>query len=161
MGSGITEQVWTGIDVHREKYLRTGGIEGHIDSALMSEPYFAMNCLIRCKGRKTGRTYIHPLSYGVIAGEVIIVASKGGSDEHPGWYLNLRETPHVEFQVGPQAFRATWREPQGAERDRAWAYMAEYYPFYEGCHRRTKRVIPIVMMKAFEPIPVFQLSDLN
>lgn len=162
MGSNtLPEDLQAGISAHRDKYLRTGGREGHIDSALMGEPYFAMNCLIRCKGRKSGRTFIHPLSYGVIAGEVIIVASKGGSDEHPGWYLNLRENPHIEFQVGTQAFRATWREPQGAERERVWAYMAEFYPFYAGCQSRTKRVIPIVMMKAFEPVPVFQFSDLN
>ena len=71
---------------HREMYLRTGGVQGHIvDLTEVGGHAFTTHCLIRVKGRKSGRTQIAPLIYGDIGGEVGIVASKGGADQHPEW----------------------------------------------------------------------------
>ena len=44
-------------------------------------------------------------NHGDIGGEVVIVASKGGADEHPAWYLNIRDSATIKVQIGPQAFR--------------------------------------------------------
>jgi len=65
----------------------------------------------------------------------------------------------VEFQVATQAFRGTWREPKGAEREKIWAFMAECFPFYDDYKASTARIIPLVMLKAVEPIPVFKEED--
>ena len=145
---------------HRAMYLRSGGAEGHVmDITAVGGHPFTTHCLIRYTGRKSGKVFITPLIYGDIGGEVVIVASKGGADEHPAWYLNIRDSAHVEFQVATQAFRGTWREPEGAERDKVWAFMVDVFPSYAAYQASTARRIPLVMMKASETIPVFKESD--
>ena len=145
---------------HREMYLRSGGAEGHIqDLTPVGGRDFATHCMIKYTGRKSGKIFITPLCYGDIGGEVVIVASKGGADTHPEWYLNVREQKEVEFQIATQAFRATWREPQGAEREKVWTFMVDNFPFYASYQASTSRQIPLVMMKAVEGIPVFKESD--
>ena len=94
---------------HREMYLKSGGAEGHImDITPVGGRSFATHCLIKYKGRKSGKIFITALCYGDIAGEVVIVGSKGGADTHPEWYLNILAEPEVEFQIATQAFRATY-----------------------------------------------------
>src|SRR5688572_21272633 len=145
---------------HRELYLRSGGAEGHImDITPVGGHSFTTHCLIKYTGRKSGKIYITPLIYGDIGGEVVIVASKGGADTNPDWYLNIRDSEQVEFQIATQAFRATWREPQGAERDKVWAFMVDVFPSYANYQASTDRQIPLVMMKAVDEIPVFKESD--
>lgn len=145
---------------HREVYLRSGGAQGHImDISAVGGHSFTTHCMIRYTGRKSGKTFITPLIYGDIGGEVVVVASKGGADHHPAWYLNLRESDVVEFQVATQAFRGTWREPQGEERARIWAFMTGIFPSYAAYQASTGREIPLVMMKAAEAIPVFREED--
>jgi deazaflavin-dependent oxidoreductase (nitroreductase family) len=145
---------------HREMYLRSGGTQGHImDITAVGGHNFATHCLIKYVGRKSGKTFITPLCYADIGGEVVICGSKGGADQHPAWYLNIKDSPEIEFQVATQAFRATWREPVGAERDKVWAFMQDCYPFYTTYQSSTKRVLPLVMMKAVAPVPVFKESD--
>lgn len=145
---------------HRTMYLRSGGTEGHImDLTPVGGHSLGTHCLIKYRGRKSGRIYITPLSYGIIGGEVVISASKGGADEHPAWYLNIREMEEVEFQIATQAFRASWREPEGGERDKVWNFMVDCYPFYADYQAATDRQIPLVMMKPIDAIRVFQESD--
>jgi deazaflavin-dependent oxidoreductase (nitroreductase family) len=145
---------------HRENYLRSGGTEGHImDITAVGGYPFATHCLIKYKGRNSGKTYITPLCYGDIGGEVVICASKGGADEHPAWYLNIQASTEIELQVATQAFRATWREPVGPERERVWAFMQACFPFYTTYQSSTKRVLPLVMMKVIGSVPVFKESD--
>jgi deazaflavin-dependent oxidoreductase (nitroreductase family) len=148
------------IGAHLTAYLRSGGAEGHVvDGRPSGAPLFGTTCLIRYTGRRSGRTMITPLSYADRGGEVIIVGSKGGSDTHPAWYLNLVAAPKVDFQIATQAFRATWREPEGAERRKIWDFMVECYPFYGVYQTRTSRQIPIVMMNPIAAIPVFREAD--
>jgi deazaflavin-dependent oxidoreductase (nitroreductase family) len=150
------------ITAHRDGYLRSGGAQGHIvDGRGSGGHFFAANCLIKFKGRKSGKTFITPLAYGAIGGEVVIVASKGGADEHPAWYLNVRESPEIAFQIATQAFRAAWREPAGAERKKIWDFMVDCFPFYATYQASTSRIIPVVVMKPLEEIPVFKESDLT
>ncbi|HEY8384946.1 MAG TPA: nitroreductase/quinone reductase family protein, partial [Porticoccaceae bacterium] len=65
----------------------------------------------------------------------------------------------VEFQIGTQAFRATWREPQAPERDKIWSFIVDCHPFYASYQASTDRVIPLVMMKPVEQIEVFKATD--
>lgn len=145
---------------HREMYLRSGGAQGHImDITAVGGHAFTTHCLIKYTGRKSGKIFITPLIYGDLGGEVVIVASKGGADENPAWYVNIRDSDKVEFQVATQAFRGTWREPEGAERDKVWDFMVGVFPSYTSYQASTGRRIPLVMMKAVEPIPVFKEED--
>lgn len=156
----ITETRRDWVTEHREMYLRSGGAQGHImDISAVGGRGFATHCLVRYKGRKSGKIFISPLCYADIGGEVVICASKGGADTHPDWYLNIRDSKEVEFQIATQAFRAAWREPQGPEREKIWNFMVDCFPFYATYQLSTRRVLPLVMMKSIEAIPVFKESD--
>jgi deazaflavin-dependent oxidoreductase (nitroreductase family) len=150
------------IGEHLGTYLRSGGAEGHIlDNRGSGGHHFGTTCLVRYVGRKSGKVFITPLTYADRGGEVIIAGSKGGSDNHPAWYLNIAAARHVDFQIATQAFRATWREPEGDERRKIWDFMVDCYPFYGVYETRTTRQIPLVMMKPVEPIPVFSEADIT
>lgn len=145
---------------HRELYLRSGGAQGHVmDVTAVGGHAFTTHCMIRYQGRKSGKTFITPLIYGDIGGEVVIVASKGGADHHPAWYLNIRDSKEIAFQVATQAFRAMWREPEGEEREKVWNFMVDVFPSYANYQASTDRQLPLVMMKPVEPIAVFKESD--
>jgi len=147
---------------HRKTYLSSGGVRGHItDISHVRGHAFTTNCLIKYRGRKSGKTYVTPLIYGDIGGEVVVVGSRGGADRHPVWYLNILACTELEFQIATEAFRATWREPAGAERDKVWAFMVDIYPAYAEYQRATPRQIPLVMMKAIAPAEVFKESDVT
>lgn len=153
-----TRKDW--ISEHREAYLQSGGAKGHImDITAVGGHSFTTHCLIKYTGRKSGKVFITPLIYGDIGGEVVIVASKGGADHHPAWYLNIVDSDEVEFQIGTQAFRATWREPAGEEYSKVWNFMVDVFPAYANYQASTSRKIPLVVMKATAPIEVFKESD--
>jgi deazaflavin-dependent oxidoreductase (nitroreductase family) len=142
---------------HLGMYLESGGAEGHIvDVSDIGGHKFTTTLLLRYVGRKSGRTLITPLIYGDIGGEVVIVASKGGADHHPAWYLNVSELQEVDFQIATQAFRASIREPEGEERARVWDFMAGVFPPYRKYQASTDREIPLVMLSAIEPIAIFK-----
>ena len=148
---------------HRDIYLQSGGAQGHVDGHLARSAAiaFTTHCLIKVRGRKSGKTRIVPLIYGDIGGEIVIVASKGGADKHPDWYLNLRADEHVDVQIATQAFRATWREPEDVERHKVWDFMVGVYPPYITYQRSTARHIPVIMMTPVETIDVFRESDIQ
>jgi deazaflavin-dependent oxidoreductase (nitroreductase family) len=146
---------------HLHSYLRSGGVEGHImDISEVGGHAFTTHCLIKLRGRKTGATRITPLIYGDIGGEIVIVASKGGADQHPEWYLNLRASEHVDVQIATQAFRTTWREPEDVERHKVWDFMCSAYPPYITYQKSTTRHIPVVMLTPVAIIDIFSESEL-
>ena len=147
---------------HLRRYLESGGTEGHFyDFGPINGEGYQPICLIKHIGRKTGRTLIVPLIYGMVEGEIVIVASKGGAPSHPAWFLNIAAAKEVEVQVATQAFRATWREPTETERQRIWDQMVAIYPPYAEYQVSTERLIPLVMMKPLLAIPAFKQTDLD
>jgi deazaflavin-dependent oxidoreductase (nitroreductase family) len=147
---------------HLHRYLQSGGTEGHLyDFGPINGEGYQPICLIKHVGRKTGRRLILPLIYGMIAGEIVIVASKGGAPTHPAWYLNIAAVSEIEVQIAAQAFSASWREPGDAERQRVWDQMVAIYPPYAEYQQSTERLIPLVMMKPIAAIAVFTEADLD
>jgi deazaflavin-dependent oxidoreductase (nitroreductase family) len=142
---------------HLDMYLGSGGVQGHIvDVTDIGGHKFTSTLLLKYIGRKSGKTIITPLIYGDIGCEVVIVASKGGADHNPAWYLNVAESKEVSFQIATQAYRATWREPQGAERQKVWDFMEGIFPPYKKYQASTQRQIPLVMMQVIEPAETFK-----
>jgi deazaflavin-dependent oxidoreductase (nitroreductase family) len=132
---------------HLRSYLQSGGARGHIvDLRPIGGHAFTTSGQIRTI----------PLIYGSIGGEVVVVASKGGADVHPAWYLNLKGVPKASFQIASEAFDATLREPQGAERDAVWTFMEKVYPPYRDYQAATRRTIPLVMLTPVAPVEVFR-----
>lgn len=141
---------------HLAIYLDSGGAQGHIvDVSSVGGRALTTHCLIRYRGRRTGRDYVKPLIYGNVGGEIAVVASKGGADSHPEWYLNIVAGDTVDVQIATQAFQATWREPGGTERHNVWEFMSHLYPPYIAYQRSTSRHIPILMFSTVRPIDVF------
>lgn len=142
---------------HRATYLRSGGREGHIlDYRHLGGHRLTTTLLIETVGRKSGERRITPLIYGDTDGEVVIVASKGGADVHPGWYWNVKAMDEVTIQIGGQAFRCTWREPIGDERDHTWQFMAGIYPPYRDYQAATDRKIPIIIFRPGDEVEAFK-----
>lgn len=147
---------------HLHSYLQSGGTAGHFyDFGPINGEGHQPICLIKHVGRKSGRTLILPLIYGMVAGEIVIVASKGGAPADPAWYLNIVAAREVEVQIATQAFRATWRQPADAERQRIWDQMVAIFPPYASYQQVTDRLIPLVVMKPVTAIPVFTEDELG
>jgi deazaflavin-dependent oxidoreductase (nitroreductase family) len=141
---------------HLNLYLGSGGSKGHIvDVSDIGGRKFTTTLLLEYVGRKSGKTMITPLIYADIGGEVVIVASKGGADHHPAWYLNVAHRKELRFQIATQAFRGSWREPQGAERASVWDFVVGVFPPYKAYQASTTREIPLVMLSVIEPTESF------
>ena len=99
-------------------------------------------------GRKSGQKRSVMLTVPLVEGDTyVVVASRGGDDVHPAWYLNLRANPEVEvsLQGGPtQKWRAAVASPE--ERARMWPLIADKYRNYRGYQERTQREIPLVLL---------------
>ena len=134
---------------HANAYLSSGGAEGHLYQANRpGQPGLTVpSLLLTTTGRKSGERFIFPLFYGETgSGSYIVVASKGGAPQHPGWYHNLAANPDVEVQVGTAKFKARARTASGDERARLWQKALEFWPPYADYQQRTQREIPVVVL---------------
>jgi deazaflavin-dependent oxidoreductase (nitroreductase family) len=125
---------------HIERYEATDGLEGHRWNDTQT-------LLLTTVGRKSGEPRINALIYDLHRGDYVVVASKGGSDQHPAWYLNIEANPEVEVQVWGDKFKARARTASHEEREEIWPKMAAEWPDYENYQRKTDREIPIVILE--------------
>ncbi|HEY7756424.1 MAG TPA: nitroreductase family deazaflavin-dependent oxidoreductase [Actinomycetota bacterium] len=125
---------------HVRRYVETDGRSGHRWSGVHT-------LLLTTRGRKTGKLRRTALIYGRDGDRHVIVASQGGAEHHPQWYLNLVADPQVGVQVGAERFDATARPATGRERARLWRAMVEIWPDYERYQAKTEREIPVVMLE--------------
>jgi deazaflavin-dependent oxidoreductase (nitroreductase family) len=126
---------------HVQRYRETDGEVGHIwreGSTIL---------LLTTTGRRSGEPRTTPLIYAQDGDRYVIVASKGGAPEHPGWYENLSKDPNVELQVKSDVFRARARTAEGEERDRLWRKANEVWPHYDEYQTKTDREIPVVVLE--------------
>jgi deazaflavin-dependent oxidoreductase (nitroreductase family) len=98
-------------------------------------------------GRRTGEQRRNPLIYREHDGKYLIVASKGGSDAPPAWYLNLQAHPEVTVQVRGDVFAARARTATPQEKPVFWPEMTEVWPAYDEYQRKTEREIPVVVLE--------------
>jgi proline iminopeptidase len=128
-------------DEHVRRYRETGGEVGHI----WKEGSTVL--LLTTTGRKTGEPRTTPLIYAQDGDRYVIVASKGGAPDDPGWYRNLDQSPEVELQVEDEVFPARARTAEGEERDRLWQKANEVWPHYASYQEKTDREIPVVVLE--------------
>lgn len=96
-------------------------------------------------GRKTGEPRESPLLFLREGNRVILVASSGGRDKHPMWYLNLKSNPKVTFQIKDEVLALKARDATESERSEYWPKLDEMYSDFESYRSYTDRVIPIVI----------------
>ena len=126
---------------HVRRYRETGGEVGHRwkeGSTIL---------LLTTTGRQSGEPRTTPLIYAEDGDRYVIVASKGGAPDDPGWYKNLVKTPKVELQVRDEVFPARARTAEGEERDRLWRKANEVWSHYDEYQTRTDREIPVVVLE--------------
>ena len=100
-------------------------------------------------GRKSGQVRECMLTCPVVQGDTfVIVASRGGDDFHPAWYLNLRDNPTVWVEAkGQPKHQRIARIGTPEERAALWPSITEKYKGYAGYQERTDREIPIVFLE--------------
>jgi deazaflavin-dependent oxidoreductase (nitroreductase family) len=125
---------------HVARYRETGGEQGHDWEGTKT-------LLLTTTGRRSGEPREHALIYGRHGDDYLVVASKGGAPQHPAWYLNLRENPEVELQVGDERFAATARTATPEEKPELWRIMTAEWPAYDEYQTKTDRDIPVVVLE--------------
>src|SRR5439155_6858562 len=125
--------------LHAWLYRTTGGRIGHRAGSLR-------NLRLSTTGRKSGTRRTVPLTYMADGERFVLVASNGGADRHPAWWLNLERTPRATVQVGPRTIAVVAHRADGTERARLWPRLKEMNPFYAAYERITVREIPVVVL---------------
>jgi deazaflavin-dependent oxidoreductase (nitroreductase family) len=97
-------------------------------------------------GRKTGQSRTAPVLYLRDGEDLVIVASRSGSDATPAWYLNLMANPSTEVQVGSQRRAVHARNATAEETDRLWPRLVEMFGDFDVYQGRTERQIPVVIL---------------
>jgi len=125
---------------HIDTYRRTNGAEGH--------DWQGTQCLLlTTTGNKSGQKRTVPLIYGRNGDDYLVVASKGGADEPPAWYVNLEADDTVEVQDRADVFTAKARTATDAEKATLWPIMTKEWPAYDEYQTKTERPIPVVVLE--------------
>ena len=142
----MTEPAYTAPDLslvgdeHVRRYEETDGEVGYLWNG-------ATILVLTTTGRKSGEPRKFALIYDSRGDDLVVVASKGGAPDHPGWYENLLAHPDASVQVRGERFDVRARTAEGAERDELWRLMNRSWPNYDTYATRTDREIPVVVLE--------------
>ncbi len=78
---------------------------------------------------------------------LVLVASFGGDDRHPAWYLNLRANPEVRVTIAGSTRTMIARTATEEERTELWPRITSVFEGYASYQERTKRPIPVVILE--------------
>lgn len=128
--------------LHRAALRVTGGKAGWQASGM---PVVQLTTI----GRKSGEPRTVLLTSPVQCdGAIVVVASRGGDDQHPAWLLNIRANPQVKvvYKGGPEQ-RMIARIADDAQRAELWPKVVAGGKQYAGYQRKTERQIPLVLLE--------------
>ena len=99
-------------------------------------------------GRKSGQRRSTMLTAPLVLGNsYVVVASRGGDDVHPAWFLNLRDNPEVDTVIeGRPSEHRVARIPEDAERAELWERIVAKHRNYAEYQTKTERQIPLVVL---------------
>jgi deazaflavin-dependent oxidoreductase (nitroreductase family) len=99
-------------------------------------------------GRRSGKARATMLSVPIIDGDrLVLVASFGGDDRHPAWYLNLRSNPEVRVTIAGLSRTMIARIATEEERAELWPQIISVFEGYARYQKRTERPIPVVILE--------------
>ena len=128
--------------VHRGLLTASGGRFGKSFSGM---PTVELTTTGRKSGQKRSVMLSSPLKQG---SALVVVASRGGDDVHPAWFLNLRDNPDVEVAVqGGAKVPMHARVATAEERADMWPRITAEHTNYAGYQRKTAREIPLVLLQ--------------
>jgi len=107
--------------------------------------------LLTTTGRRTGRARTTPLTFFRDGADFVVIASNGGADRPPDWWLNLQQAPRAVGTIGSNRLNVTFRAASAEERKRLWVTVTATYAGYEAYQERTTRQIPVVVLTPDRP----------
>ena len=114
-------------------------------------PFGDQLMLLTTRGARSGEEHITPVMYNRDGERYVVVASKGGAPDHPGWYHNLKANPVARVEVGAdhgtETFEVRAREAEGEERERLYAARVAIAPGFGAYQRQTSRQIPVMILE--------------
>lgn len=128
--------------IHRSILRLTGGRAGWTASDM---PVLELTTT----GRKTGRPRSVMLTSPVQEGTtLVVVASRGGDDNPPAWFLNLQDNPDVAVRLQGSLTRPMRARVANAdERTRLWPLVIADHKNYADYQARTTREIALVLLE--------------
>lgn len=129
--------------LHALAYRATGGMIG---GRLVGNDML----LLTTTGRSTGDPHTVPLLYLRDGESLVVIASYGGRDRYPDWYLNLTEEGRVQVRTSRSKREMRARTAGPGERELWWPRIVDAYDGYSTYQSRTSREIPVVFL---EPLP--------
>jgi deazaflavin-dependent oxidoreductase (nitroreductase family) len=104
---------------------------------------------IHVKGRKSGKVYSNMLTAPLHDdSKIVIIASKGGSSDHPDWYKNLTANPDIEVTIDGERKPMRARTASPEEKAEIWPQVVKSYKGYAAYQKNTDRDIPVVILEA-------------
>ena len=121
---------------------------GHVGGPWAGTPMI----LIHHIGARSGTERVTPLAYSAQGDDCIaIIASNGGSPNHPAWYHNLKANPVITVEMGTRRFLATAEEQTGPARTELWSKLAAQFANIDKFAARTERTIPLFLLRPVGP----------
>jgi deazaflavin-dependent oxidoreductase (nitroreductase family) len=120
-------------------YRRSGG---RLGNSLKGAPILLLDHV----GRKSGKARTAPVLYLRSGEDLVIVASRGGSDATPAWWLNLQANPETTVQIGTERRRVVARQASAVEKAELWPRLVDLYGDFAVYQGRTDRDIPVVIL---------------
>lgn len=102
--------------------------------------------LLTTTGRRSGRARTTPLTFFRDGTDFVVIASNGGADRPPAWWLNLQQNPRAVVATGIDKLNVTFRAASAAERTRLWVTITDTHAGYARYQERTSRQIPVVLL---------------
>ena len=129
-------------NIHRAILTVSGGRKGWNAGNM---PVLKLTTVGRKSGDKREVMLTSPLQ---LDSTMVIVASRGGDDHHPAWFLNLRDEPLVEVATQDETkHQRRARIATAEERNAMWPQIVERYKNYGDYQSRTQREIPLVLLE--------------
>ncbi len=127
--------------IHRALFNASGGrIGGNLLGMLVVD--------LKTTGAKSGQPRSSMLTSPVQEGDkIVLVASRGGDPQHPGWYHNIKTNPDVEVRMRGDTKKMRARVATPEEKDRLWPDVVKKYKGYGQYQTRTSRNIPLVILE--------------
>ncbi len=103
--------------------------------------------MLTTTGRKSGQARSIATYYFRDGDNLVIIASNGGEDYDPAWWLNLKSNPQAVVQIGSRKLTVTAEEATGEERERLWEMVKREEPQFRTYEKLSKRKIPVVVLR--------------
>ena len=138
--TSVTDFSFKALNAFHKSVLKISG--GRIGASAFGMPVIEL----RTTGRTSGATRTTMLTVPVVDGDrLVLVASKGGNDRDPDWFLNLVAHPDVEVTINGKRRQLRARVATSDEKTELWPRVVATYKSYASYQRHTNRDIPLVI----------------